>query len=226
MIIKLNLHPAGLIQTIKATQAVMESGVKVSVDKKYAHIYNYLNRYFHTDYTLKDAPLVDSEMCHQTPFVRIGKETKSLLYPKSVPAKLLKTWQDRKIPFLFIGHIPDYRKQPLELWKTRAKIEGTNNGRRGIQRFWDEEYYKKLGKAQFVLCPDGGWPWSYRFFEAVMCGATPVVQTEVPCYEGFYYHRWDDENFERKNVQENFQLALERLTIPKEIMLENLYENN
>jgi Exostosin family len=38
-----------------------------------------------------------------------------------------------------------------------------------------EGYYDQLQSTRFALCPDGDFPWTYRFLEAIMCGAIPVV---------------------------------------------------
>jgi hypothetical protein len=39
----------------------------------------------------------------------------------------------------------------------------------------DESYYTAMCGAAFVLAPNDVYPWSYRFFEAIMCGAIPVL---------------------------------------------------
>ena len=36
-------------------------------------------------------------------------------------------------------------------------------------------YYDPLQSTRFALAPDGDFPWTYRFLEAIMCGAIPVV---------------------------------------------------
>lgn len=222
MIVRPTSYQSGLIQSVRTHQAIMEAGVTVSIYDKYLPVYKYLNKFFKLDYTLNEAPLVDVEINHKIPFVRIGNETRDLIYPKSVFDKAPAFWGKRTTKFLFIGFIPKFRQDALKRWRARASIIGTNTGRKSLERFWDPTYYKLTGRAQFVLCPNGGWPWSYRFFEAILCGATPVVQTEVPCYKGFYYHRWKDTSFKRLRVEENFKLAKERLTLSDDLLLENL----
>lgn len=39
----------------------------------------------------------------------------------------------------------------------------------------DEEYYADLCRSEFVLCPEGTGADTHRFYEALRCGATPVV---------------------------------------------------
>jgi len=37
------------------------------------------------------------------------------------------------------------------------------------------EYYEDLCRSKYVLCPEGTGIDTHRFYEAVFCGATPVV---------------------------------------------------
>lgn len=46
--------------------------------------------------------------------------------------------------------------------------------------FIDEDYYETFCASRFGLAPTGDCPWSYRFFEAVMCHAIPVLGAHRP----------------------------------------------
>ena len=39
----------------------------------------------------------------------------------------------------------------------------------------EDEYYTDLCRSEFVLCPEGTGADTHRFYEALLCGATPVV---------------------------------------------------
>jgi hypothetical protein len=56
------------------------------------------------------------------------------------------------------------------------------------------------------------------FFEAVMCGAIPVVQETCEAYEGFRFRRMNeplsDLVWSRQDAEFNFALAMERMTVP------------
>lgn len=39
----------------------------------------------------------------------------------------------------------------------------------------DIEYYKNMSSACFGPAPVGDCPWSYRFFEAIMCQSLPIL---------------------------------------------------
>ena len=39
------------------------------------------------------------------------------------------------------------------------------------------EYFEKMCKSNFVLCPAGDCPWSFRFYEVLMCHSIPIVES-------------------------------------------------
>jgi len=41
----------------------------------------------------------------------------------------------------------------------------------------DLAYYEIMCQSQFALCPAGDSPWSMRLYEALVCGAIPVVKS-------------------------------------------------
>jgi hypothetical protein len=38
-------------------------------------------------------------------------------------------------------------------------------------------YFEKMCQSKFVLCPAGDAPWSFRFYEILMCKSTPIVES-------------------------------------------------
>jgi hypothetical protein len=101
----------------------------------------------------------------------------------------------------------------LALWES-------HRGRSFPYKSWDEDYFRLMAQAQFVLCPSGDYVWSYRFFEACMCGAMPIIEEECPAYEGF---RWlsvdairDTMKWTEADALHNFEMCVQRLTIPKD----------
>jgi hypothetical protein len=63
----------------------------------------------------------------------------------------------------------------------------SNFGRLFPGKSWDEDYFKLLSRSQFVLCPKGDCVWSYRFYEAILCGAIPIVEDSSPAFDEFKY---------------------------------------
>lgn len=95
-------------------------------------------------------------------------------------------------------------------------------GRHFPEKSWDDSYFNQMSNAKFVLCPDGDFVWTYRFLEAILCGAIPIVENETEIFEGFHYYRMHDQTnryvYEFENVLDNYALALDRFTITSEIL--------
>jgi len=94
----------------------------------------------------------------------------------------------------------------------------SDRGRRFPVKIWDTSYFKFLANSQFVICLDGDFVWTYRFFESIMCGAVPVVQNDSSIYQGFRYKHMDspieDMIWDKCDAEFNFRLCQERLTVP------------
>jgi len=41
----------------------------------------------------------------------------------------------------------------------------------------NEFYFKTMCESKFILCPAGDAPWSFRFYETLMCKSIPIVET-------------------------------------------------
>jgi hypothetical protein len=117
----------------------------------------------------------------------------------------------RRLPWL----APEYhdRKLGVTIWPSRR-------GREWPGKLWDEEYVRILTQSQFVLCPDGKYIWSYRFFESILCGAIPVVDTVCDAYRGLHFYRLGDPpermEWSRQLAEENFAECAKRLTVPRD----------
>jgi hypothetical protein len=87
---------------------------------------------------------------------------------------------------------------------------------------WHDEYYEQMARAQFVLCPDGDFVWTYRFFEAILCGAVPVIENRCAAYEGFRFATMQDDlsgqAWSESTALHNFALARQRLTVSRELL--------
>lgn len=96
-------------------------------------------------------------------------------------------------------------------------IGSSQRGRSSRTKAWDAHYYNQLLNAQFVLCPKGDFVWTYRFFEAIMCGALPIVEQACDAFDGFYFATMADDPEALKWCPEvaesNAKLAADRLTV-------------
>ena len=59
------------------------------------------------------------------------------------------------------------------------KAQGNNQSRSVQYRVVEENrfYFETMCQSTFVLCPAGDAPWSFRFYETLMCKSVPLVKT-------------------------------------------------
>jgi len=105
-------------------------------------------------------------------------------------------------------------------------VWSSQRGRTFPVKAWDQEYYELLAASKFVFCPSGDCIWSYRFFEAILCGALPIVEKACPAYDGFAFYSMDDAvarmQWSKSLAESNFRLCADRITIPTDILNEEL----
>jgi hypothetical protein len=123
-------------------------------------------------------------------------------------------------------HRSESKMQPSITTDGEVVLWSSERGRAKELKGWDEDYFQAMAGAQFVLCPSGDFVWTYRFFEAAMCGAIPIVEDTCAAYEGFHFFsmkqpaselRWNTET-----VEHNYRLCRERLTIPQEELAQEI----
>ncbi|HMA14860.1 MAG: hypothetical protein ACM35H_12780 [Bacteroidota bacterium] len=113
-----------------------------------------------------------------------------------------------------------------------VKLYLSDQGRLFPRKSWNADYYDLLLRSKFVLCPSGdfkanGVAWTYRFFEAVLCGAIPVIEESCAAYEGYRVRSMSDPvgalDWSRADAEHNVALARRRLTVaPQELRAEVL----
>lgn len=90
-------------------------------------------------------------------------------------------------------------------------------GRKFPFKSFDVEYYESMLNSKFVLCPDGDFIWTYRFFEAIICGAIPIVENECEKYKEYRYKKMSDDisnlEWNAEDAEYNFRKCLEQLTL-------------
>jgi hypothetical protein len=97
-------------------------------------------------------------------------------------------------------------------------VWSSERGRRFPTKAWDEDYFRMLADSEYVLCPSGDYHWSYRFFEACLCGAVPIVEDVSPLYEGFRYRLMtdarDDAPWSAADAEHNYRSCAQRILVP------------
>ncbi len=145
---------------------------------------------------------------------------------RSVDARAQLDVSNDYAPFSFIRSLGSWQRRFVD--RRRKKSVSVDTGqvvfwesRRGRHfpgKSWDEEYYELLGRSQFVLCPSGDYVWTYRFFEAALCGALPIVEKTCDAYSGFRYRAMSDPasdlEWRREDAEHNYTRCSELLTIP------------
>jgi hypothetical protein len=138
----------------------------------------------------------------EEPVTIVGDRTFKLLFPRAI-----FSYTKEKTPeeILFIGKMTPSREKFFE--GVPATVVESLRGRDVTTKTMDHWYFDRMGRAEFVLCPDGDFTWTYRFFEAVMVKAIPIIENECVLYEGYKYYRkgdiyvyrqnWIDHNLER-----------------------------
>lgn len=105
--------------------------------------------------------------------------------------------------------------------RTDVKIFESNLGRHLAGKVVDTSYWNILRRSQFVFCPSGDFGWTYRFYEAILCGACPIVEgSDLSFAEGFFYVRLGDQLPNRDIVLQN---SIENRKIAKQILCGRLF---
>lgn len=101
-------------------------------------------------------------------------------------------------------------------------------GREFPIKSWDREYYKVLSDSEFVLCPNGDYIWTYRFFESVLCGAIPVVESDCKLYKGFRYFTMEENpgkfKWREEDAVHNYSLCIRTITVPIDLLNNKIEE--
>ena len=181
------------------------------------------------------------------PWCEIAGIRRTLIYPHQILRHCRGLWASkRSIHYGFAGFAHSTRHQVLDEWHLRwfgrslvpkllrqsddlskllhdeslstVAVVYSKAGRRFPGKVWDDAYYDFLANSTVTLCPDGEEIWTYRFFEAMLCGSVPVVQSDCEVYQGFKYGFLADDpstiDCSAEVVLHNFRLCRDRLTIP------------
>lgn len=95
-----------------------------------------------------------------------------ITFPKSLVDEVANISKEKTEDYFFRGVISEGR----EWLRNFENVEESYYGRKKETKYQtDIEYYKKMCAARFGLAPVGDCPWSYRFFESIMCFSIPVI---------------------------------------------------
>lgn len=214
----------------------MEAGITINIKDNQKETFEYLKKYFPTNYVVnkKHTKQANVSISHSEPFVKIGSEVRPLLFPDSVFKSCENKWKEnRDIDFLFVGLITQKRELALKsftnLLKTTAPnaklvVEHSTKGRTFPIKSWDSDYYDLLSRAKFVICLNGDFIWTYRFFESILCGAIPIIEDKCDIYNEFNFFKLTSSefNFDQNITHTNLQKAKKLLTLSPEVIKEQI----
>ena len=148
--------------------------------------------------------------------------------------RILQRWSDTRADgaraaFAASSRLGRFVRRQLVRWRGHDRVRrigdvtvwSSERGRRFPTKAWDDEYFDLLARSQCVLCPSGDFLWSYRFFEAALCGALPIVEEPVPLYDGFRYRTMADDgdpSWSAADAEHNYRLCRERIEVPREAL--------
>jgi hypothetical protein len=150
----------------------------------------------------------DVEVIHSAdPKTFINGVEYSLVFPRMIG----KYWSPVKKQWhaCFIGHMTPQRREWLNRFEN-VLIYESDKGRTEKERDFDLFYFKTIARSKYALCPSGDFVWTYRFFEACLNYAFPIIEQEHPLYEGFRYGIGQYVDFTEDDILHNYKLAEQR----------------
>jgi len=206
--------PSHLLQTFRLAHAMAETEHTIQIPAEHQPRWEVLKQHFGTKYEVgNDAPLISVTVDHQTPSTGFNGTQKPLIFAASVADKCKALWHDRTQKFTFTGLVTPQREKRFLKWN--QYVSPSQNGREWPLKAWDNKYFADMAKTEFTLCPSSDFVWTYRFYEAALCGSIPVVEQRTPAHAGYVTKLFDDEEFEwsEKDALHNYQLAVSQLVI-------------
>lgn len=131
-----------------------------------------------------------------------------LVFPEKIIGYVDQLSKEKTQDYFFRGFVSSNRD-----WLNRYPgFESSEYGRNKETKYQiDENYYRTLSATRFGLAPIGDCPWSYRFFEAVMCHSLPVLgkdDQDIFAEEYSYLRDGEDHNYDADVCAENYQTFL------------------
>lgn len=220
MIYKIDNFNNNIIQYIRLFHTLNEIGILIWLDSY--DVFKPLNKFGivypeNDDVDMKD--ISDNILViHDKPLTRVCDVTKPIMFPKIIVKYCLFNWSDnRNDELFFIGKYTNKRSNAISNSSLHIKPLYTNNGRDLSIKAWDEEYYNLLLTSKFTIVLDGDFVWTYRFWEACLCGSIPIIDNYCEHYNGYIYYTLNDDIkniiYSEDIAIHNYNLAVSQLTL-------------
>ena len=153
------------------------------------------------------------EINHYLGETYINNKKYNLLFPEYMISKLNDLSKEKKIDYFFSGLITKHREWIKDFKENTIIQESTYGKNRATKYKLDMDYYTKMSMSKFTLCPIGDCPWSYRFFEAIMCKSIPILgdnEKDILSDGYFFYRKSDKHIYDETKVEYNYKKFLEK----------------
>jgi hypothetical protein len=136
--------------------------------------------------------------------------------------------KEKEIDYNFIGTITPKRKW-VEKYTKNSIINQSGYGRDINKKYEiDKDYYNTISKSKFTITPTGDCPWSYRFFEAIMCLSIPILENnsnDIYMKDYFCFFDKDEHIYDKDKAIENYNKFIKSKHFIKNIPeLKNLFK--
>lgn len=136
-----------------------------------------------------------------------------MTFPMSLVERVAAISKEKSIDYFFRGVV-----SPGRDWlHSYSGVEESRFGRRKSTKFTvDHDYYCRLSSARFGLAPVGSCPWSYRFFESILCWSMPVLGShdhDLYASDFNFLRDGEDHRYDVSKCEENYQMMIDRHTL-------------
>lgn len=135
-----------------------------------------------------------------------------ILFPRSTFEYVSTLSKEKDVEYYFKGVITEKRKW-IKKYEDTGIILNSNSGRdRSIKYDIDIDYFRSMCSSKFTLTPTGDCPWSYRFFEAIMCYSIPILEDDIEdVYQHLFktYRHSDQHVYDPLIVEYNIKILLD-----------------
>jgi len=106
----------------------------------------------------------------------------------------------------------DYDKSNKNLGFNPKKMIN-NQSKKAQYRVIEENkfYFQTMCQSKFVLCPSGDGPWSFRFYETLMCKSIPIVETYHHTYRTKEESKIKYQYILSNNIEQNKEIPYDDL---------------
>jgi hypothetical protein len=146
---------------------------------------------------------------HQNGYNYINNIKIPLTFPMYILNYTNSLTKKKEMNYNFIGTITPMRKW-IEKYSENdnSLIKESTHGRDKNKKYEiDKDYYNTICKSKFTITPTGNCPWSYRFFEAIMCLSIPILENnsnDIYMKDYFYFFDEDKHIYDKNKAIANY----------------------